>query len=157
MGFEVVVRPVVLPNIRPQQARSLPPADDPEKGWCTIKGNPAKEVNFSTSWSRSTSKSHQVETERRFDEVRVYQEEDDGTVNKNNFVDVEVANKIWTRGGKKPAIDGSAPFDPTITGSGTSKGASTQIATWYARAIERVNIEIRKRDEIRKNQDAQGE
>jgi hypothetical protein len=153
MGFEVVVRPAVLPNIRPQKAQTLPPAADPEKGWCTIKGNPAKEVNFSTSWSRSTSKSHQVETERRFDEVRVYQEEDDGAVNKNNFVDIEVANRIKTRGGKKPAIDGRAPFDPTITGSSTAKGDSTQIATWYARAIERANTEIRKRNETRKNEE----
>ena len=38
-----------------------------------------------------------METERRVDEVRVYQKDDDGTVNKDNFVDIEVANKIKMR------------------------------------------------------------
>jgi hypothetical protein len=154
-GFETVVRPVVLPNIRPQPALTLPPADDPEKGFCTIRGNPAKEVNLTTSWSSSTSRSHQVETQRRFDEVRVYQQNDDGSVNKDNFVDVEVANKIWQRGGKQPAVDGRTGTDPgVIGGEKGSKGDSYQTALWYAREIERENTEIRKRDEIRKNKEA---
>jgi hypothetical protein len=37
-GFETVVRPAVFPDIRPAPARSLPPADDPEKGMCVITG-----------------------------------------------------------------------------------------------------------------------
>jgi hypothetical protein len=152
MGFEVVVRPAVLPNIRPAPAQTLPPADDPEKGFCMIRGNPAKSLDLTTSWSRSTSKSHQVETKRRFDEVRVYQENDDGTVNRDNFVDVEVANKIWSKGGKQPAIDGSKPGSEG--GPESSKGNSLEIAQWYARELERANAEIRKRDEIRKNADA---
>lgn len=154
-GLEVVVRPVVLPNIRPAPAQTLPPADDPEKGFCTIRGNPAKEVNLTTSWSSSTSRSHQVETKRRFDEVRVYQQNDDGSVNRDNFVDVEVANKIWQRGGKQSATDGRTATDPgVIGGQKSSKGASYETALWYAREIERVNTEIRKRDEIRTNADA---
>jgi hypothetical protein len=157
-GFEVVVRPVVLPNIRPKPAQTLPPAADPDKGWCEIKGNPAKQVDLTSSWSTSMSKSHQVEMKRRVDEVRTYQENDDGTVNKENFVDTEVANKIWTRGGKKPALDGSTPGgDGAITGSSTPKGNSTEIATWYAKQLEQQNIEIRKRNQIKTNPDAQGE
>lgn len=150
MGLEVVVRPVVLPNIRPAPAQSLPPADDPEKGFCEIKGNPAKEVSFSNSRQMSMSRSDSTETERRVDETRTYQENDDGTVNKDNFVDTDVANRIKARGGKQPLIDGSE----NITGSKVPKGDSTQIATWYARQIEQANIEIRKRDQIKKNQDA---
>jgi hypothetical protein len=156
MGFEVVVRPVVLPNIRPAPAQSLPPADDPEQGWCTIRGNPAQEVNFSNSWNRSTSKSHQVEIKRRVDEVRTYQQNADGSVNRDNFIDTEVANKIWTRGGKKPALDSSSP-DDTITGSKAPKGNATEIATWYARQLEAANIEIKNRDKIKENQEARGE
>jgi hypothetical protein len=155
MGFEVIVRPVVLPNIRPRPAQTLPPADDPEKGFCEIRGNPAKQVDLTSSWSRSTSRSHHVETERRFDEVRVYQMDDNGKVNRDNFVDVEVANKIKTRGGKKPLLDGSPTGQFAITGSSTAKGNSTDIATWYARELQdKLNIEIKKRDQIRKNQDA---
>jgi hypothetical protein len=154
-GFEVVVRPVVLPDIRPRPAQTLPPANDPEKGFCTIRGNPAKEVNLTTSWSTSLSKSHQVEVQRRFDEVRTYQQNDDGSINKENFVDTEVANKIWQRGGKQPVVDGRSGTDPSVIGGEKgSKGDSYQTAVYYAREIERANIEIRKRDEIRKNAEA---
>lgn len=154
MGFEVVVRPSVFPDIRPAPAQTLRPADDPDKGFCVIRGNPAKSMDLTTSWSRSTSKSHQVETQRRFDEVRVYQMDDDGTVNRDNFVDVEVANKIWMRGGKQPAVDGSKPG---AEGPEKSKGNSLEIAQYYARELERENTEIRKRDEIRKNAAAKDE
>src|SRR4029077_863167 len=93
-GFEIVVRPVVFPNIRPAPARSLPPPDDPEKGFATIRGNGAKVVSLSYSYSESWSKSRPTETERRSDEARIYQMDDDGTVNQNNYVDVRWANRI---------------------------------------------------------------
>jgi hypothetical protein len=150
-GFEVVVRPVVLPNIRPQPARSLPPAEDPEKGFCTIRGNPASEVNLTTSWSYNTSKSHQVETQRRVDVGRVYQENDDGTVNQDNFVDIEVANKTKMRTGKMPVLNATQE-------ERTKKGAEEQRAydNWFFKRLEEAkNIEIKKKDEIRKNQEAQ--
>ena len=102
-GFEVVVRPVVFPNIRPAPARSLPPVDDPTKGFAVIKGNGAKSMTTSYSFSMSMSRSRSVETERRVDEARVYQMEDDGTVNRDNFVDIQAANRIKKRGGKGPA------------------------------------------------------
>jgi len=158
-GFEVVVRPVVLPNIRPRPAQTLPPASDPEAGWCTIKGNPAKQIDLSSSWSQSMSKSHHVETERIVDEVRVYQVDDKGKVNKDNFVDAEVAKKIKTKGGKQPRVDGGpfevGPGDIFVAG-GKAKGDSMEIATWYAKQIEDLEkgIEIRKRDQLKKNQDA---
>ena len=153
-GFEVIVRPSVLPNIRPAPAQTLPPADDPEKGLCTIRGNPAKEVTVTSSWSNSTSRSHQVETQRRVDTARVYQENDDGTVNKDNFVDVEVANKIWTRGGKQPDVSADYTGDGVFVPGGKSKGNSMEIATYYAKQIEQQNIEIKKRNEIKKNEEA---
>jgi hypothetical protein len=93
-GFEVVVRPVVFPNIRPAPSRSLPPEDDPTKGFCVIKGSSGKVIDLPMSWSVSTSKTRPQEVERTVDEVRVYQKRDDGTVNKKNFVDVNIIKKI---------------------------------------------------------------
>lgn len=150
-GFEVVVRPVVLPNIRPRPAQTLPPEDDPKKGFCTIRGNPATEVNLTTSWSSSTSKSHHVEAERRFDEVRVYQENDDGTVNRDNFVDVEVANRITMNYGKMPVLN--ATQIERVKKEAEADRIRDQY--YYEQAVERKNNEIRKRDQIRKNQEAE--
>ena len=38
MGFEVVVRPAVFPNIRPQRPGLSLPGDAPDKGFATISG-----------------------------------------------------------------------------------------------------------------------
>jgi hypothetical protein len=146
-GFETIVRPVVFPNIRPTPKQSVRPqeaaSDDPEKGMCVIRGTSGKIVQLPYSFSSHMSKSQPVETERRFDEVRVFQQENDGTVNKENFVDIEVPNKITMRTGSDAGDDSS--------GSHPGKGDETKIHYWYARPIEKENIEIRKRDETRKN------
>jgi hypothetical protein len=144
-GFEVVVRPVVFPSIRPAPARSLPPPDDPEKGFAVIRGNGAQSVSLSSSYSVSWSKSRQVESERRVDEVTVYEMDDNGTVNKKNFVDLEVANRIKMK-------DGGAGGGVIIPGeSAGAKGSAYEIAMYYARQLEAANIEIKRRDQIRKN------
>lgn len=156
-GFEVVVRPVVFPDIRPAPARSLPPADDPAKGICVIKGGGNFPVQLSFSTSVSMSKSKEVETERRVDEVRTYQMDDDGTVNRDNFIDTDVANRIKMR---TPGVNNDPAANPAAGdvfvpgGSTGAKGDSLEIARYYQRQLEQVNIEIRKRDQIRKNQEA---
>jgi hypothetical protein len=94
MAFEIVVRPVIFPNIRPAPARVLAPEDDPKKGICVIAGTSPHVVTLSHSSSVNTSKSHPVETERRVDEVRVYQQDEAGEVNESNFVDIKVSNRI---------------------------------------------------------------
>jgi hypothetical protein len=125
MGLEVVVRPVVFPNIRPARAQSLPPLDDPDKGFAEINGNGATEVTLSNSYSASASSSQRQETKRQVDVARVYQKDQSGKVNKDNFVDIEVANKIWMQGG----------------------GEKEQ---WRLQPVEEEkNIEITKRDKIR--------
>jgi len=99
-AFETIVRPVVIPNIRPAPAQkvvgtSAVSSADPEKGFAIIHGNPAKQLDLNTSTSISMSRSNSVEVHRRVDKVRVYQVTDDG-VNKDNYVDVEVTNRlIW--------------------------------------------------------------
>jgi hypothetical protein len=129
-NFEVVVRPVVFPNMRPAPARSLPPEDDPTSGWVVIRSNPGKQIDLPYNWSYSMSKSRGTETERRVDVVRVYQKEDDETVNESNFVDIEVANRIKSR----------------------QAGGLRQ--DWYKRIEEDDNIEIKETDKIVRNPDA---
>jgi hypothetical protein len=137
--FERIVRPVVFPNIRPAPARSLPPADDPEKGMCVITGGGSFPVQLSHSANVSTSKSKPVETERRVDEARVYQMDDDGTVNKDSYVDIEVANRITML---RQALTKQRGEDQRISEE-----------NYYKRLQEEKNIEIRKRDQIRKNEE----
>jgi hypothetical protein len=153
-GFEVVVRPVVFPDIRPQPARSLPPADDPEQGFCTIHGNPASIGNASFSYSINTSKSKSVETERRVDTARVYQKDDDGKVNRDNFIDLDVPNKIKSRGGKQPAANSNLKPDgkPNYGGQMTH---GDLLVNYYKRIKEADNIEILERDIIKKNTEDQ--
>ena len=109
MGFEVIVRPVVFPNIRPVPAQSRPPASDLSKGMATIHGANGKFFDLAYSWSASTSQSRSRETKRRFDVARVYQMDDDGTVNNDNFVDIEVAKKIWMKDAQKDTTYKSTP------------------------------------------------
>jgi hypothetical protein len=153
-GFEIVVRPVVFPDIRPAPARSLPPADDPTKGICKITGKGSHPLSLSTSTSVSMSKSKPRETERRVDEVRVYQMDDNGKVTRGNFVDLEIANRIKMKdAGRNDTPISSKPGDINIPGgSAGSKGNSYEIAMYYARQIEAANIEIRKRDQIIKSE-----
>ena len=54
-GFEVVVRPVVFPNIRPAPAQSLPAATDPDQGFAVIHGSSGKSIDLPHSQSISSS------------------------------------------------------------------------------------------------------
>jgi hypothetical protein len=123
-GFETVVRPVVFPDIRPAPAQPLPPQDNPNQGLCTITGSSGKTIDLPYSYSISSSESRPTETRRRVDVARVYQMNDDGTVNKDNFVDINVANKIWMRDGE------------------------TQQTQYYTAVQETDNIQIRERNKI---------
>lgn len=96
-GFETVVRPVTFPNIRPTPKQSLPPQSDPEKGIAIIRGQPAQTVTTGFSWSVSSSTQNPSEFERQSDVARIYQKEPGGNVNKDNYVDIAVPNKIWMR------------------------------------------------------------
>jgi hypothetical protein len=99
-GFEVVVRPVVFPNIRPPRARVIVSADTPEKGVATLNGSGTQTValpyNYSMNFSRA--KDHVQEQERVVDTARVYQKEQaaDGgeTVNRANYLDVDAVRRI---------------------------------------------------------------
>jgi hypothetical protein len=151
-GFEVVVRPVVFPDIRPAPARSLPPADDPAKGMCVITGAGSFPVQLSFSTSVNTSKSKPVETERRSDEVTVYQMDDDGTVNRDNFVKMNVANRIRMRrqeGDPVPKYNqppGQLPVPPRL-----------EETSYYKPAEPSANVEIGRTNIIEKNPAGGGE
>ena len=146
-GLEVVVRPVIFPDIRPRARQSLPPQDDPEKGFAVIKGQPAKSVSLSHSMSISSSHSKPKEVERRVDEVRVYQKEDDGTVNKQNFVDLQVANKIkMEEPGPAGQVGSEAP-------GALPEGTATELKEYYYERVrqQEENIEVKRVDVILRN------
>jgi len=94
-GFEVIVRPVVFPNIRPAPPRVLAPEDDPTQGIAVISGSGGKLIDLPHNWSVSVSrqKPHQ-EAVRQYDEERVYQVDEQGNINKQNYVDVERLKKV---------------------------------------------------------------
>jgi hypothetical protein len=94
-GLEVVVRPVVFPNIRPAPARALAPEDNPDQGFAVINGTGGKMLDLPHSWSVSvTKRNQQQETKRQYDTEKVYQVNDNGTINKKNFVEVERLKKV---------------------------------------------------------------
>lgn len=95
MAFEVIVRPVVFPNIRPAPPRVLPPEDKPDQGMAVIKGSSVTSIGASRNWSVSISrdKPHK-EKARQFDEQRVYQVDEKGKVNKANYVDLENLKRL---------------------------------------------------------------
>jgi hypothetical protein len=133
-GLEIVVRPFIFPSIRPRPRAALPPQDDPTKGFATISGNPAGSTSSSQSVSISSSHSRPKEVSRRVDETRVYQEEDDGTINKDNYVDIEVANKITMQ----------EPAGVSEKGSDQSKTVEKQ--HFYEPVEEDDNVEVKRRN-----------
>ena len=154
MAMEVVVRPVVFPNIRPQPPRSLPPASDPKAGICEIKGSGSFIVNFSTNNSWSVTFGKEKETKRRVDVARVYQKNEDGTVNKENFVDLEVANKIWKRGGTAPDI--STPESEKEVETEQRPRDARGHESWveyYKKIDETENIKILEKNKIVENKE----
>jgi hypothetical protein len=93
--FEVIVRPVVFPNIRPAPARALAPEANPDQGIAVLNGSGGKLIDLPRSWSASTSQRvEQKETKRQYDTQRVYQKDKDGTINKDNFFDLEHLKKV---------------------------------------------------------------
>jgi hypothetical protein len=131
-GFEVIVRPVVFPNIRPAPARSLPPEDDPDKGLAVLSGGGGKLVALTYTHSMHFDRSfqHLQEVERTVDLERVHQKEEDGTISQTNYLDVEVVRRMVRR-------------DPV--------GASHFVK--YARGEPPDNVEILQKDLTRKNPD----
>lgn len=93
-GFEIIVRPVVFPNIRPQPTRALTIADAPDKGICTIRGGGGGIVDLPYSVSNSWSKSRMVEVRRHFDKARIYYTRPDGTFDKSKYWEFEVLTSI---------------------------------------------------------------
>jgi hypothetical protein len=95
MGFEVVVRPAVFPNIRPASPHVLAPADNPDQGIAVIGGGGGKFVGTSYSWSVSVSRQKpHTETKRQFNKERVQQVDNKGNINPANFVDLERLKKV---------------------------------------------------------------
>lgn len=111
-GFETIVRPMILPNIRPAPAQAVT-HDDPEKGKVVIAGQGTSTITGSFNYSASIQKSSATESKRQFDEVRISPKaggagarqaraSSDSSSNVP-YIDVEVITKLWFEGsdGKK--------------------------------------------------------
>jgi hypothetical protein len=98
-GFEVVVRPAILPNIRPAPTRSLPP-DDPEQGLATLSGSSGRLIALTYSYTGSSSTNGGTETQRTFDVARIRpagQGSSRASGGGDTYIDVEVAKRIKVR------------------------------------------------------------
>lgn len=93
-GFEVIVRPVVFPNIRPAPTRALAPEDTPEQGIAVLGGSGGRLIDLTVSESSSWSRQHLVEKQRKFDRVRIPYTRPDGTFDYSRYIEVEVAKKV---------------------------------------------------------------
>jgi hypothetical protein len=105
-GFELIVRPMILPGIRPAPRPSVVPAEgDPEKGLVVIRGSSARTVDLPYSYSSHWEVVMASEVERSYDVARVYQQEGqeggsatrsgrEGEVNRSNYFDVEVVRRL---------------------------------------------------------------
>ena len=137
-NFETIVRPVIFPNIRPAQARSVAPESDPEKGLAHINGQGGQIVSLPYNFTQNISRQKQKERKRRVDVVRVYQKEADGTVNKENFIDVEVTNKLWMN------ESGAGGIDSSGVSMATGGSADHEIPINFRRAQEDDNVKYIK-------------
>ena len=111
MGMEVVVRPSVFPIIRPTQPRVMPAAGSPDMVVLGGGGGTFVTTSYSYSYNFSTSKKKK-EKKRQVDKKRVYQKDDKGTINKDNFVDIEQIKKVLLTGdaGTEPDRIVYAPY-----------------------------------------------
>ena len=99
-GLEVVVRPVVLPNIRPSPPRILAPELDASRGIAVLNGSSVRLIDLARSQQSSSTRTVEMETKRNFDVERIYKTDDDGNVDKSTYIDVERMFKLTKKDGK---------------------------------------------------------
>jgi hypothetical protein len=127
-GLEVVVRPVVLPNIRPAVPRVLAPPDDPEQGIVTLGGSGGRLIDLPYHFTSSVQRQlPHYEQERTFDVNKIKQKDKDGKINEDNFVSSEMMKKLTV-----------------VSPDGT-------VTQWnFADPPKADNIEITEKDQVRK-------
>jgi hypothetical protein len=95
-GFEVVVRPAILPNIRPIPSRSSPP-DNPAQGLATLSGSSGRLIALTYSYTGSASTSGGNEIQRTYDVARIRPSGSGASTRSggdDTYIDVEVVKKI---------------------------------------------------------------
>ena len=146
-SFEGIVRPVVFPNIRPAQARPLVPGSGQEA--YVIRGSSGQTLELTITTSASVTVASSVEEDREFDTARVYQEEDDGVFNKENFIDVQVAKKIGMRSSGPPQRKGGPGIGVPERQQGDPIPADRRKTNYYYTPVkESPGVEIINRDQV---------
>lgn len=115
-GFEVIVRPMVVPNIRPTPSRSLPPAGDATQGQCVMGGSSGQVVALTHSYSASASSSGGTETTRTYDVARIRPAGSGGATraadsSSDVYIDVEVLKKVQLRNGGDSSVYHYTPIE----------------------------------------------
>ena len=134
-GFESAVRPHVIPQFR---LGGGPQVVTDDVGANTVIGasSTAQVIKLTRSEQSSWSRSKPVETQRVVTVQRIKQKLPDGTINPENYVDVEAATKITTDGpigtdstyylkpGEEPHIQtletGKVINNPDVSGGGAA-------------------------------------
>lgn len=91
MSLEAIVRPAIVPDLRPTPTQVALPAPDAERQ-TEIASSNARLINLRHSFTWSWDKQTFTETGRTFDVARVFNVD-----NRNNYVDVEFPYKIRLR------------------------------------------------------------
>jgi len=94
--------------------------------------------------------------------ARVYQKDEDGTINRDNFIDVEVVNRVKMESGGAGPRGGNVRNDSTLVGNdsvlvrndsvGPGGGKEKQIYS-YEPVQEKDNVEIKNKNVTRKAAD----
>lgn len=143
-GLEVVVRPVVFPSIRPPPARALAPEDNPDQGIATLGGSGGRLIDLPHSFSVSFSQQRQKETKRLVDVERIYQVDEEGNINRENFVDVEraKASRFERDIGESKDPTDLGPVDPSDSGDADA------IKYTYINPPQPENVETLETDKV---------
>jgi len=96
MSFEILRGFLWKPVWPPAPAQPAAPEDKPEKGVAVLRGLGGKVIDLTMSETSSWSKTREIEKERTVTPKRVYQKQPDGTVNKENYIDIEEVSRIET-------------------------------------------------------------
>lgn len=111
-GIEVVVRPSVFPDIRPQAKESRAPAD-PDSGRTVLTGSDALVLDLNLTFTQSLTRQVAREEKRIFDIARIYKTTPDPdnpsappSIDKNTYLDVEMPHAIRLKTSRNgPNID----------------------------------------------------
>lgn len=93
-SLEIIVRPAVLPDVRPAPAQPFVAPPEEDEGFVEIVGARGAAINLAQSHSSSFTRQRGRELGRTFDLMRVKQKDENGNIVPENFVDIEAVTRL---------------------------------------------------------------